>query len=444
MPFTRRRLLAAAPALLTLPVGGYALARPALDGLTLGLKPDVPGMGPALARALEEAARRGLPLFLPPGRYRVSGAELPDNAALEGAPGLTRLSPDGDGPILSARGRRRISLTGLTLEAGGGRRKAPSLLQVEDVALADVTGCEFLAGPSNGVQLTRSGGRFERNRVAGMADIGVFSLDAARLALRDNVVEGCGANGVLVWRSQVGDDGTLVEGNRISRIRTDPGGTGENGNGIGLYRASNVIVRGNVIRDCALSAIRNNGGSGVQMIGNSCQRLGEVAIYQEFGFEGGVVAQNVVEEANTGISITNLKEGGHAAACVGNVVRRIRRRAPPYSAQVAGGVGVGAEGDVAITCNVIEDAEHIGVLLGWGPYRRNLAASGNSIRRCPVGVGVSVIEGGGPVAISGNTFSETPKGAVVGFDHERAVTGDLLRPGANAPAGVRIEANAAG
>ncbi|WP_460449389.1 TIGR03808 family TAT-translocated repetitive protein [Alsobacter sp. SYSU BS001988] len=447
MSMTRRRFVGAAPCVIALPVAAGlpsgAFAQAALDASSMGLKPETPGAGPALARLAGEAARRGLPLFLAPGRYRVGPAQLPEGAALVGGAGLVRLVSDQPGAILTARGIRRLSLAGLTLEGAGGRSQAPPLIDLDDVASLSLLDCEILASPSTGAKLNRCGGRVERCRIAGAADAGLFSMDGQRMLIRDNVVEGCGNNGVLVWRSQLGDDATLVDGNRISRIRTDAGGTGQNGNAIGLYRASNVIVRGNVVRDCALSAVRNNGGAGVQMIGNSCVGLGETALYQEFGFAGAVVAQNVVEDASTGISLTNLDQGGRGAACTGNVLRRIRRRPLPYGAEAGGGIAIHAEGDAAIAGNVIEDVDRIAIRIGWGKFLRNVAVTGNSIRRSPVGIAVSVAEGAGPALVGGNVLSETRDGAVVGFDHDRAVTGDLTKPGQKLPPGIRIEANAA-
>ena len=56
--------------------------------------------------------------------------------------------------------------------------------------------------------------------------------------------------------------------------------------------------------------MRNNTGDNVQIVGNSCQNLGEVALFVEFGFNGCVVANNLVDRASVGISITNFNEGG--------------------------------------------------------------------------------------------------------------------------------------
>ena len=45
------------------------------------------------------------------------------------------------------------------------------------------------------------------------------------------------------------------------------------------------------------------------MIGNSCARLGEAAIYAEFSAEGTVIANNLVDRAAAGISVANFAKG---------------------------------------------------------------------------------------------------------------------------------------
>ncbi len=53
--------------------------------------------------------------------------------------------------------------------------------------------------------------------------------------------------------------------------------------------------------------------------------------------------------------------------------------------------------------------------LGWGPYLRDVAATGNVIRRAPVGIAVTVVEGAGSAVISDNLISGATDGAIVGM-----------------------------
>jgi uncharacterized secreted repeat protein (TIGR03808 family) len=115
-----------------------------------------------------------------------------------------------------------------------------------------------------------------------------------------------------------GDDGTLVIDNRIEDVTARAGGSGQYGNAVNIFRAGNVIVRGNRIRNAAFSAVRGNTASNLQIVGNTCTGLGEVALYAEFGFEGALIANNIVDGAALGVSVTNFNQGGRLAVVQGN------------------------------------------------------------------------------------------------------------------------------
>ncbi len=95
-----------------------------------------------------------------------------------------------------------------------------------------------------------------------------------------------------------------------------------------------------------------------------------------------------------------------------------------------------------MTGNVIENAPSFGIVAGWGKYLRDVAISGNVIRKAFVGIGVSVAPGAGTALVNNNMISETPRGAVVGLDHARPVTPDLSAEGAQRFAQVVIGTNA--
>ena len=72
----------------------------------------------------------------------------------------------------------------------------------------------------------------------------------------------------------------------------------------------------------------------------------------------------------------------------------------------------------------------------------SIAITGNVIRKAFVGIGVSVVPGAGTALVNNNMISETPRGAVVGLDHARAITTDLSADGAQRYAQVVIVTNA--
>ena len=174
-----------------------------------------------------------------------------------------------------------------------------------------------------------------------------------------------------------GPDGTIITENTISDIRSGSG-NGQNGNAINVFRADGVIVANNVASDVDFSAVRLNSTKDCLVRGNVGSECREVAIFSEFAFSGSVIAENIIDGAAAGISITNFNDGGRLAVCQGNIVRNIYPSSPtnpdtrPF--------GIFAEADTAITGNVIEEVPGIGIGAGWGEYLRDVLISGNVIR----------------------------------------------------------------
>lgn len=395
------------------------------------------------ARVLKQAAERGRPVFLPPGTYRVSGLDLPDFTEINGVPGRSRIEYTGDGRLFSGAGLKRLRLSGLTID-GGNRwlsEDAGGLLHFVGVERLEIENCEILGASRNALHLEGCGGEIRENRISGAADAGLYAVESHDLAIRDNHVSGCGNGGILVHRYKPAEDGTIVTGNRVTGILSRAGGTGQNGNGINIFRAGNVMVANNHVEDCAFSAIRANSASGVQISANQCLRSGETGIYSEFAFEGASISGNLVDGAANGISAVNFNEGGRLATITGNVVRNIN--APgPYPPQDAGfGVGIAAEADTVVSGNAIDVTAKWGLLLGWGPYLRNVVATGNMIRGVPLGCAVTVADGAGSAVIADNVFSATPEGAVAGFRWAEKASGDLVREGAAAFPQLTVERN---
>ena len=431
---SRRTLLAMAGAVgaaASLPGNARALVTngAALDGELLGVQPDTwADQGKAITQALETAARQGKALFLPQGRYVATRIELPAGGHLAGARGQTSMLGQGEAPILATRGARDAAISGIDFDD---RFKAADnrtgMVMLEDCAGLRIRDCSFRAAIRPMLKLSRCGGEITGNLFEKGLDNALLALDSVGLRIDGNDVRDMGDNGILVWRSAPGEDGTIVTGNRIARVGNRSGGNGQWGNGINIYRAGNVVAANNRITDCALSAVRNNAGANCQIVGNNTTRSGETAIFVEFGFSGAVVANNIVDRASTGISITNYNEGGRLATVTGNVVRDLYRDPSRLEGEPqAYGIGIAAEADTVVSGNVIENAPWIGLVLGYGRYLNDVVASDNVIRGGDYGIGVSVVKGAGKALVRGNLVSGTRKAAIAGFDHDAAVTGDLL------------------
>ena len=426
------------------PAAAGPLGHLGLDAGQFGLRPGATeDQSQRLRTALAEAARRNAPLIVQPGRYRVGGVALPEGAQIAGVAGETRFVTAQGGPILTARHIARAHLSGLVLD--GLDIPSPQrsgLVAAENVTALSVSGCIFAKAGSVGLVLERCGGRVTANHFANLRESALFSLDSLGLAVDGNEVEDCGNNGIQIWRSQPGDDRSTVRGNRVSRIRADAGGDGPNGNGISLYRAGGVIIDGNQLRDCAMTFIRNNSGSGVQILGNQGRRCGEVALYSEFAFEGAIIANNLVEDCAQGADITNLDHGGRLAIFANNIIRNARKSLAPNGKQPVGGIGVHVQAEAAVTGNVIENASEIGISLGWSWAMRNLVATGNVVRKTGIGISVSLVPKERNALIANNVIDDARSGAIVGTEYGKPVTGDLAKAPDAKAAGVRVENNA--
>jgi uncharacterized secreted repeat protein (TIGR03808 family) len=247
----------------------------------------VPGGGAidqtaTLQVAADQAAQSGIPFFLPPGVYSTGKLQLKSGTHLKGVPGKSILRYRDGGALLGIEAAKDVSLDGLVLDGDGKPLgDGGALLVAIQSERLGVKDCRVVNATEDGIVLRRVSGRIADCEIGDIRGSALFSEDAGGLEITGNHVRDCGDNGILVWRSTAGEDGTIVTGNRIERIAAKSGGSGQNGNGVNVFRAGSVLVSGNRIADCAFSAIRSNSGSNCQMLGNSCERLGEVALYAE-------------------------------------------------------------------------------------------------------------------------------------------------------------------
>jgi uncharacterized secreted repeat protein (TIGR03808 family) len=398
----------------------------------------------ALQRAIDDAARAQIPLALPPGVYRTGMLRLQSGTQLIGVRGATRLIFNGGASLLSGEGAGSVGLDNITLDGSGiplpTRRGLVHCLGGRDIR---ITNCEIAGSGGSGIWVENISGDIGGNIITGTATTAIVSFDAQGLLVTRNTIIGTNDNGIEILRTAIGDDGTQVLDNRIEDIKAGPGGSGQYGNAINAFRAGNVIVRGNRIRNCDYSAVRGNSASNIQISGNSVSDVREVALYSEFAFEGAVIANNTVDGAALGVSVCNFNEGGRIAVVQGNIIRNLLPKRPIGTApDDDAGIGIYVEADTSVSGNVIENAPSFGIVAGWGNYLRDVVISGNVIRKAFVGVGISVTPGAGTALVNNNMISETPRGAVVGLDHARPVTPDLCAEGAQRFAQVVIGTNA--
>jgi len=411
----RRRLLhlTGLGVLIAAPAAAQPTAKPAIQPGASALVPNSDTVQTAaLQAAIDAAAANVTPLVLPPGIYRTRTLSLRPGTVLAGSLGRTTLLMTGEGPILQAQGCEGLRIFGLSL-LGGHTPAGPSdhaaIAEFEDCRHLDISDVLIRQGVRNGIGARACSGRIASCDVTDVADAAIFALDST-LTISNNTISGCGNNGILIWRSKPQEDGSQVTGNRIANISANAGGSGQNGNGINVFRAGSVQVSGNRITDCAYSAIRGNAASNVMVTGNHCERSGEVAIYAEFAFTGALIANNLIDAAATGISVTNFNEGGRLAVVQGNLIRNLVRREQESADKR--GEGIAVEADTIVTGNTIENAATCGIWLGTGRYMRDVTASANLIRNTPVGILISADPAAGRALVTGNMISGTKDGAI--------------------------------
>lgn len=387
----------------------------------------------ALQRAINESANAQMPLALPPGIYRTGALKLPNGAQLIGVRGTTIFQFTGGSSLIGSEGASGIALTGLTLDGTGiklaERRGLVHFQNGLDVRIQD---CNIVGSGGYGIWFESIAGEVSGNTIRKTANTAFTSFDALGLLVAQNTIQDASDNGIEILRNTMGDDGTIVINNRIEDIKAGPGGSGQHGNAINAFRAANVIISGNRIRNCDYSAVRGNSASNIQITGNSVSNVREVALYSEFAFEGAVIANNTVDICAVGVSVANFNEGGRMVTVHGNVIRNILPKRPIGTApDDDAGIGIVVEADAAVTGNVIENAPSFGIMAGWGKYLRDVTITGNVVRNAFVGIGVSVVPGAGTALVSNNLISGSRGSAIVGLDHAKTVTSDLGSEGAS-------------
>lgn len=375
-----------------------------------------------LQRAIDRGAALGQPVLLEPGFYTVRGTvRLATGTKLVGSNGLATIDLAGRGR-LAADNAADLFIADLEISGASSTRTG------DGAALIGFNGCNDIVlsnlrihtAPADAVRLWQSSGRIEHCRFQNIADTAINSGDASGpVTIAQNSIRHTGNNGIVVWRETAGPDGTSITHNDIAHIRSDAGGSGQNGNAINVFRAGNVIVASNTIASAAYSAVRCNAASNTQVIANNCRDLGEVALYAEFAFEGTIIANNIVDKAATGIEVTNFKEGGRLASVQGNLVRNLfRREHEPVDKR---GIGIGVEADSVVCGNTIENAPTAGMVIGWGPHIRQVVVSANLIRNAPIGIGISNAGQPGSALVTNNMIHGATSGAVRLLDHNEPV-----------------------
>jgi uncharacterized secreted repeat protein (TIGR03808 family) len=391
----------------------------------------------SLQTLFDLARTQGLPLFLLPGTYTTGALTiLSSNGSgkplvVEASPGTATIQFAGAGTPLRLESVSNIRFRGLRFD---GQNQAlpdyaylrPAFIALKATNAVAFEDCEIVNSSGIGVYVTGGNARLERCYVA-THSTGVFSEDALSYIHKCNITM-ISNNGVVIWRNAIGGDSSEVIGNTINGVETAAGGTGQNGNGVLVFRAIGVTIRDNRIFSCKFSAVRCNGGGAHVIDANYVWNIREVAIYVEapgagIDISGVVISNNHLDTVGTGVSVANagLYNDGVARSVVieGNRISNARVHQfpdPGYFPTSGGGNGVTAETDCAISGNIIDGIDGVGIQIGTNDAVRDVTVTGNLIRSCKWGVGVSnnAITGAkGEVIVVGNIVRGASNGAIV-------------------------------
>lgn len=398
-----------------------------LNAQTLGLKPNLSSdQSSILQAAIHQAAQQKLPLFIPAGSYVISDVNLIDQTQLIGSNGQTTLVQTDNQPILTAHNAADVKIESLNFEGNLVSNGQSQLIAINQCKNFHLSQCQLYNGNGNGLDLYQSSGQIIQNIFRNLGQAAIVSNAGNGFTISQNEIYDMGNNGILIWQPENAKDGSIINQNRIYNISSNDGGSGQNGNGVNIFLANNVIASDNQFDNCYYSAVRINAGNDCQIINNNCTNIGEVALYAEFGFNAVIINNNLVDGAGSGISITNLNNDGHLAVCKGNLLRNINILHKAGQPNDSRNYGIAAEGDALIEGNVIENATQAGITGGYGQFLRNISVLNNMIKDCGYGIAASIARGAGKMAISNNSINNPLYGAIVGFEWEEATTDDLI------------------
>ncbi len=365
---------------------------------------------PAFRAAIQAGQNQGLVVFVPQGIYKIRGGGIliTDSLLMEGIPGKSVLKfSDGPG-LMTIDGASNVTVSGIDFDGNNRNLNQEGVVYVQNASHIRFIDCGIRRGrDGDGLQVYASQDvDVVRCRVQDVRYYGLFFLNSEGIRVIGCTVRNCKNNGIAVHRTSRGRARALIAHNFVARIDSQSG-DGQNGNGINAYNADEVIITANNIRNCRFSAIRCNSCSDPIVTDNQCLHCDETAIFVEFAHSGSVVANNVVDHAVQGISVTNLDSGGRLSSITGNVVRNVFKLSTSSNPNTGYSSGISVEADAIVSGNVVEMGHtphepNLGILVGWGPYLRDVAVSGNQVRNADYGISVSVVDGAGNAKISGN------------------------------------------
>ncbi|MGO4668888.1 TIGR03808 family TAT-translocated repetitive protein [Bosea sp. 2RAB26] len=392
-----------------------------------------------LQSVFDYARNQGRPLFFQPGVYDSGTVTvLPTNGGgkplqVRAMPGSVVLRFTGANTFLRIEGQNQVRFEGIFFD---GQNRALTDYVSQRPAFIAIAGnaqdvlfdnCQIMNSPGIGACIASSSGAVFRSCYFGNHSVGIWSENAQIKAL-NNTITGMLNNGIAVWRDAITGDSSTITGNFINGVDTVGGGTGQNGNGVSVFRAVGVSITDNKIFSVKFSAIRCNGGGLHNVSNNNIYNTREAAIFIEapgagIDLTGCIVSNNSLDTVGSGILVANsgqFSDGVSRSVIVeGNRISNVTDNPipdPGYYPPSTIGNGIVVEQDCVVSGNLIDGAARVGIQAGINTAARALVVSGNLVRNAAIGIGVSneaVTNSGRSVVVSGNIVNGASLGGIV-------------------------------
>jgi uncharacterized secreted repeat protein (TIGR03808 family) len=393
----------------------------------------------ALQVVFDFARNQGRPLLFQPGTYD-SGTTTVQTSNGGGKPLLARAIPgsvvlrfNGSNIFLRIEGQTNVRFDGLIFD---GQNRAltdyvsgrPAFIAVANNARnVSFENCDIVNSPGIGLYVAGGAEALIRASSLNVHSIGIWS-ENAKISALGNTLNTMANNGIAIWRDSLTGDSSTISGNTINGIETSAGGTGQNGNGVSIFRAIGVTVTDNKIFNTKYSAVRCNGGGQFVISNNSVYNTREVAIFVEapgagIDLTGAIVANNSLDTVGNGVNVANSGQFGdgvsRSVVIEGNRISNVLNNPIPdagYFPPSTIGNGIMVEQDCIVSGNLVENAARVGIQAGINSGARDLVVTGNLVINAPIGLGVSndAVSGSGrSVVVSGNIVRGAGIGGIV-------------------------------
>lgn len=424
-----------------------------------------------LQDAINQAQSTGKPLYISPGTYSTGDLIISGPVEIYATPGSVVLQPSSatNGFTLNVRSNTAgatiadVTIRGITFY--GALKPFATAVNPADRWILDhytipgnfnaiisaykvtrltILNCAVNYSGSNGLAMWQCTATVENNDFGGNRLCAIYSCDGWATSIVDNFVHEGENAGIVVCRPSQAFDGTVIRGNHIYDTRAIYGantgagqvsGSGWFGNAIYLAHASNAVIDQNVTAYSAFSGIRVIAAWNCTMTNNQIFSSQEVALFLEAPggtpsptnperYEGGLIANNVINGGGLGINVANGWWGGRRAVVSGNTITDIVRRTfsttdPNYPTYTTTGAGIFAESDVVVSDNIVDGAtQGPGIVISPGQIsgstmKITASATGNTVKQSLMGIGFFKEYANGYSLVASNIVEGATGGAIV-------------------------------